>query len=48
MRKADCTVAALILLLCLAVAPAGAGEPPKLVGLALPEAGTDKGWNEQA
>ena len=33
--------------LFLAVNPALAGDPPKLVGLALPEAGTDKGWNEQ-
>jgi simple sugar transport system substrate-binding protein len=29
------------------VNPAFAGEPPQLVGLAIPEAGTDKGWNEQ-
>lgn len=47
MRKADCAVAALIFFLCLAITPAGAGDPPKLVGLTLPEAGTDKGWNEQ-
>jgi simple sugar transport system substrate-binding protein len=47
MRKAECAVAALILILCLVITPAGAGDPPKLVGLALPEAGTDKGWNEQ-
>ncbi|MCP4623517.1 MAG: BMP family ABC transporter substrate-binding protein [bacterium] len=47
MRKAECAVAALILILCLAITPAAAGDPPKLVGLALPEAGTDKGWNEQ-
>ena len=30
-----------------AVNSAMGGDPPKLVGLALPEAGTDKGWNEQ-
>ena len=47
MRKAECAVAALILILCLAITPAAAGDPPQLVGLALPEAGTDKGWNEQ-
>jgi simple sugar transport system substrate-binding protein len=47
MRKAECAVAALILILCLAITPAVAGDPPQLVGLALPEAGTDKGWNEQ-
>ena len=47
MRKANCAVAALFFFLCLAMTPAGAGDPPKLVGLALPEAGTDKGWNEQ-
>ena len=47
MRKANCAVAALFFFLCLAMTPAGAGDPPRLVGLALPEAGTDKGWNEQ-
>jgi simple sugar transport system substrate-binding protein len=47
MRKSDCAIAALIFFLCLAITPAGAGDPPKLVGLTLPEAGTDKGWNEQ-
>ena len=31
----------------IATIPATAGDPPQLVGLALPEAGTDKGWNEQ-
>jgi simple sugar transport system substrate-binding protein len=36
-----------ILFFYLACIPAVAGDPPKLVGLALPEAGTDKGWNEQ-
>ena len=47
MKKADCAVAALIFCLCFAITAAVAGDPPKLVGLALPEAGTDKGWNEQ-
>ena len=47
MRTLVCAVAALICFLGLAVTSAGAGDPPKLVGLTLPEAGTDKGWNEQ-
>ena len=47
MRETKCAIAVLILFLCLAITPAAAGDPPKLVGLALPEAGTDKGWNEQ-
>ncbi len=40
----------LIVLLSLSVmvATAMAGEVPKKVGLCIPEAGTDKGWNEQA
>jgi basic membrane protein A len=47
MKKTVCVIAALIFFLCLPITPANAGDPPKLVGLALPEAGTDKGWNEQ-
>ncbi|CAB1085318.1 hypothetical protein D1AOALGA4SA_12806 [Olavius algarvensis Delta 1 endosymbiont] len=47
MRKTVYAVAALIYFVGLAMTPANAGDPPKLVGLALPEAGTDKGWNEQ-
>jgi len=47
MRKPVSALAALILVLGLAIVPVKAGDPPKLVGLALPEAGTDKGWNEQ-
>lgn len=47
MAKRNCAMVSLICLLLLAVNPAAAGDPPKLVGLALPEAGTDKGWNEQ-
>jgi len=47
MKKIVFTVAALIFFLGLAITPAYAGDPPKLVGIALPEAGTDKGWNEQ-
>ena len=39
----------LIVMFCVLiyVNPANAGKLPKMVGLALPEAGTDKGWNEQ-
>ena len=47
MKKVNFGLLPLILFLCFAITPAGAGDPPKLVGLALPEAGTDKGWNEQ-
>jgi simple sugar transport system substrate-binding protein len=47
MRNTVSAVAALIFCLGLGIAAAHAGEPPKLVGIALPEAGTDKGWNEQ-
>jgi len=47
MKKTVFTVAALIFFLGLAITAVGAGDPPKLVGIALPEAGTDKGWNEQ-
>ncbi len=47
MKKVNCAVAALIFFLGLTITPAGAGDPPKLVGLTLPEPGTDKGWNEQ-
>jgi len=37
----------LIIFSLLSINLAAAGDPPKLVGLAIPEAGTDKGWNEQ-
>jgi simple sugar transport system substrate-binding protein len=47
MRKAYCAVAASIFFLGFAITAAGAGDPPKLVGMTLPEAATDKGWNEQ-
>ena len=47
MKKAGYVICALLSFLSLAITPAGAGDPPKLVGLTLPEAGTDKGWNEQ-
>lgn len=47
MRQTVCAVAALYFFFSFAITTAGAGDPPKLIGLALPEAGTDKGWNEQ-
>ncbi len=47
MKKPDLIIFTLILFILLTIGPATAGDPPKLVGLAIPEAGTDKGWNEQ-
>ena len=47
MNKLSCVTAVLTLFVYIFVSAASAGSPPKLVGLALPEAGTDKGWNEQ-
>ncbi len=47
MRKANLLVFTLIFFFLLSITTVIAGDPPKLVGLAIPEAGTDKGWNEQ-
>jgi simple sugar transport system substrate-binding protein len=47
MRRILISILTLILVIGLAGVLAIAGDPPKLVGLAIPEAGTDKGWNEQ-
>lgn len=47
MIKIKCGLVILFFCLFLAALPAAAGDPPKMVGIALPEAGTDKGWNEQ-
>ncbi|MCP4261546.1 MAG: BMP family ABC transporter substrate-binding protein, partial [Planctomycetes bacterium] len=47
MRRILISILTLILVISLAGVLALAGDPPKLVGLAIPEAGTDKGWNEQ-
>ncbi len=47
MNNSSCVAAVFTLLFLIAIPTAIAGDPPKLVGLALPEAGTDKGWNEQ-
>ncbi|MEW5722198.1 MAG: BMP family protein [Thermodesulfobacteriota bacterium] len=47
MRKITISLMALTLVICFSAGLALAADPPKLVGLAIPEAGTDKGWNEQ-
>ncbi len=47
MKKMHLMFFMLICLILLSITPVAAGDPPKLVGLAIPEAGTDKGWNEQ-
>jgi simple sugar transport system substrate-binding protein len=47
MRKSFLAVVSLAAIIFLAANPALTGDAPKLVGLAIPEAGTDKGWNEQ-
>jgi basic membrane protein A len=47
MKRTAILIFTLALVICLSSGPALAGDPPKLVGLAIPEAGTDKGWNEQ-
>ena len=47
MKKTDLIIFCLAVFILLSINPAAAGNPPQLVGLAIPEAGTDKGWNEQ-
>jgi len=47
MKKTNLIIFSLVFFILVSVNPAAAGDPPKLVGLAIPEAGTDKGWNEQ-
>ncbi len=47
MQKLIIILLSLILYCLQSINMAEAGDPPKLVGLAIPEAGTDKGWNEQ-
>ena len=46
-QKTILIILSLIIFSLLSINLAAAGDPPKLVGLAIPEAGTDKGWNEQ-
>ncbi|MCP4689369.1 MAG: BMP family ABC transporter substrate-binding protein [Desulfobacterales bacterium] len=49
MKRSVYTVMVGVLLICLFTGGAAAENPaPRIVGLCLPEAGTDKGWNEQA
>lgn len=49
MRKSVYAMMATVLMICIFYGGAMAEHPiPKMVGLCLPEAGTDKGWNEQA
>jgi len=47
MRKTNLIIFPFLLFTLLSLGPAMAVDPPKLVGLAIPEAGTDKGWNEK-
>jgi simple sugar transport system substrate-binding protein len=47
MKKTKLIVFTLTFFISLSTNLVTAGNPPKLVGLAIPEAGTDKGWNEQ-
>ena len=47
MRKTNCMLFILIVFVFLLINMVIAGDAPKLVGLAIPEPGTDKGWNEQ-
>jgi len=47
MKKSLLIVFCLLFFIFLWIHPVWAGDPPKRVGLAIPEAGTDKGWNEQ-
>jgi len=49
MKKKICSLIIGALAVCFLTVNAKAQNPaPKIVGLCLPEAGTDKGWNEQA
>jgi simple sugar transport system substrate-binding protein len=47
MKKTDLIIFSFVFFILLSINPAAAGDPPLRVGLAIPEAGTDKGWNEQ-
>ena len=47
MRRILTTAMALAIMICLSTSLVLAADLPKLVGLTIPEAGTDKGWNEQ-
>ena len=47
MRRTITTVMTLAFMICISTSLVLAADLPKLVGLTIPEAGTDKGWNEQ-
>lgn len=47
MRRIIGTAMTLAIVICLSTSLVLAADLPKLVGLTIPEAGTDKGWNEQ-
>jgi len=47
MRRIIGTAMTLAIVICFSTSLVLAADLPKLVGLAIPEAGTDKGWNEQ-
>ena len=47
MRRILTTAMTLALVISFSTSLALAADLPKLVGLTIPEAGTDKGWNEQ-
>ena len=47
MRRILTTAMTLAIAICLTTSLVMAADLPKLVGLTIPEAGTDKGWNEQ-
>ena len=47
MRRTLTTVMTLAFMICISTSLVLAADLPKLVGLTIPEAGTDKGWNEQ-
>ena len=47
MRRILTTAMALAIMICFSTSLVLAADLPKLVGLTIPEAGTDKGWNEQ-
>ena len=47
-KKINCLLVSVITVCFITSAALAQNPAPKIVGLCLPEAGTDKGWNEQA
>ena len=47
-KKTNCLLISIFIVCFIASAAMAQNPVPKIVGLCLPEAGTDKGWNEQA